>query len=180
MIARLWRIVLAASLLFSYWLPTVQQTAAQSEATPTNNELSAQSLMAEMSVAERVGQLFLVTFQGDQAPNSSDIADLITNYHVGGVVLLAQNDNITGYGDLQNAPLQVTELVNSLQELALTGGAVTVGEETAVDADAIPPPPPTIPPTTPPPPPPPPPPSPHDIAPPATDRHPPHPPPARP
>ncbi|MCB8922008.1 MAG: hypothetical protein H6662_10520 [Ardenticatenaceae bacterium] len=139
MIARLWRIVLAASLLFSYWLPTVQQTAAQSEATPTNNELSAQSLMAEMSVAERVGQLFLVTFQGDQAPNSSDIADLITNYHVGGVVLLAQNDNITGYGDLQNAPLQVTELVNSLQELALTGGAVTVGEETAVDADAIPP-----------------------------------------
>ena len=67
------------------------------------------------------GQLFLVTFEGDQATFDSDIADLITNYHIGGVVLSASNDNITGYGDIANIPSQTSELINNLQSLALLG-----------------------------------------------------------
>jgi beta-N-acetylhexosaminidase len=50
-------------------------------------------LLAEMTPEERVGQLFLVTFTGPDAEIDSQIYDLITAYHVGGVVLLAANDN---------------------------------------------------------------------------------------
>jgi beta-N-acetylhexosaminidase len=55
----------------------------------------AQALLETMSVEERVGQLFMVTFTGDSALPDSDIADLIDNYHVAGVVLLAENGNIS-------------------------------------------------------------------------------------
>jgi beta-N-acetylhexosaminidase len=74
-----------------------------------------------MTVPERVGQLFLVTFQGDRAPNNSAIADLVLNYHVGGVSLLSENDNLTGYGNPAATPAQVKELIANLQSLALLG-----------------------------------------------------------
>jgi hypothetical protein len=60
----------------------------------------AQELFDSLSPAERIGQLFMVTFRGDTAPPESEIARLIADYHVGGVVLLAKNNNITGYGDV--------------------------------------------------------------------------------
>src|ERR1051325_627528 len=53
----------------------------------------AQEVLASMSPEERVGQLFLVTFQGTNTDTTSQIYDLITNHHVGGVVLSAENDN---------------------------------------------------------------------------------------
>ncbi len=84
---------------------------------------TAQALFDAMSVEEKVGQLFLVTFEGDIANAESDIADLILNYRIGGVALLPQNDNITGYGDPANTPQQLIELINSLQQLSLTGTA---------------------------------------------------------
>ena len=40
-----------------------------------------------MSVADRVGQLFLITFDGNDVGFESDIAELIYGYRVGGVVL---------------------------------------------------------------------------------------------
>lgn len=81
----------------------------------------AQDLLQQMTVEERIGQLFLVTFRGDIATVDSDIADLIRNYHIGGVMLRADHDNITGYGSPENAPFQTAELVNDLQRLALLG-----------------------------------------------------------
>ncbi|MDX1664339.1 MAG: glycoside hydrolase family 3 N-terminal domain-containing protein [Candidatus Promineifilaceae bacterium] len=76
-----------------------------------------------MSVAERVGQLFLVTFQGDRVEQHDVIADLILNYEIGGVVLLAGNDNITGRGAAtpEDFPLQVAQLTNQMQAVALLG-----------------------------------------------------------
>jgi hypothetical protein len=53
----------------------------------------AQSLLDSMTPEERVGQLFLVTFEGGSAEVDSDIADLIVDYKVGGVMLRAANDN---------------------------------------------------------------------------------------
>lgn len=82
---------------------------------------TAQALLNEMSIEERVGQLFLVTFEGDTAVPESAITDLILNYRVGGVILLPENDNITGYGDPANTPRQIIELTNTLQQLALVG-----------------------------------------------------------
>lgn len=78
----------------------------------------AETLWAGMDTAGRVGQLFLVTFRGSSAPPESDVADLIANYKVGGVVLLAENDNFVGP---ENTIGQVVTLTNQLQQLALLG-----------------------------------------------------------
>ena len=70
-------------------------------------------LLNAMTPEERVGQLFLVTFSGTDAGETSKIYDLLVNEHVGGVVLLADNDNFTA------APNTLTDayhLVASLQE----------------------------------------------------------------
>lgn len=50
-------------------------------------------LLNAMTPEERVGQLFLVTFTGTETGIDSPIHDLIANRHVGGVILLAGNDN---------------------------------------------------------------------------------------
>lgn len=102
-------------------------------------QTAAQALLDAMSVPERVGQLFLVTFEGDTATLESDIASLITTYHVGGVVLSAENDNITGYGDPANVLRQTTELVNDLQNLALLGEPLPVTDVSDIEEGAVPP-----------------------------------------
>lgn len=58
-----------------------------------------QAVLASMTPEERVGQLFLVTFRGTNTGPDSQIYDLIANHHVGGVVLLAENDNFLGAPD---------------------------------------------------------------------------------
>ncbi|MEZ0396935.1 MAG: glycoside hydrolase family 3 N-terminal domain-containing protein [Anaerolineales bacterium] len=54
---------------------------------------AARFLLTQMTPEERVGQLFLVTFVGASVDEESQIYDLITRHHVGGVVLLASHDN---------------------------------------------------------------------------------------
>ncbi len=55
----------------------------------------ARQMLSMMSPEERVGQLFLVTFNGTNVQPDSQIHDLIRRFHIGGVVLLAANDNFT-------------------------------------------------------------------------------------
>ena len=74
-----------------------------------------EQLLARMTVEEKVGQLFLVTFVGNDLSEGSDIVELVTQYHVGGVVLLASNENFTNNGD---TPRQVAELTSGLQKWA--------------------------------------------------------------
>ncbi|MCL7453518.1 MAG: hypothetical protein M8467_10775 [Anaerolineae bacterium] len=79
-----------------------------------------ENLLASMTVEERVGQLFLVAFVGNDASPGSDIARLIRQDKVGGVVLLASNANFyNGPG----TPRQVAELANALQSLTMADGA---------------------------------------------------------
>jgi beta-N-acetylhexosaminidase len=59
----------------------------------SNADQKAAQLLAKLTPEERVGQLFLVTFQGAEITPESQIYDLITNYHIGGVTLTAANDN---------------------------------------------------------------------------------------
>lgn len=54
------------------------------------------TLLNAMTPEERVGQLFLVTFSGTDTGEASQIRDLIANRHIGGVVLLSENDNFVG------------------------------------------------------------------------------------
>lgn len=75
-----------------------------------------ETLFQALTPAERIGQLFLVTFYGTSVDEGSDIHTLISRYRVGGVVLLAGNDNIT---DTLQAPTQVLTLTNALQAAAV-------------------------------------------------------------
>lgn len=66
----------------------------------TTSSEKAQVLLEQLTSEERVGQLFLLTFAGPEAGVASatgaQIYDLIVNYHVGGVILTASNDNFVG------------------------------------------------------------------------------------
>ena len=116
------------------------QPTAVSAQTDASQEIiaSAQSLLESMSIEERVGQLFLVAFEGDTAVPENSITDLILNYRVGGVILLPENDNITGYGNPTFTPQQVNELTNVLQQLAIFGPETTAndGSDTPVEPSA--------------------------------------------
>jgi beta-N-acetylhexosaminidase len=87
-------------LLLSSFTTAGQAAPAHQESTP---EEKARALLGVLTPEEKVGQLFLVTFNGPEAGPSSQIADpnakiynLIAKYHVGGVILLAANDNFVG------------------------------------------------------------------------------------
>jgi beta-N-acetylhexosaminidase len=83
-----------------------------------------QEIIARMSVEQRVGQLFMVTFAGSDVGPGSDIAQLIIQYRVGGVVLLSSNGNFSNQGD---TPLQVAQLANGAQRLAFTASQQATG-----------------------------------------------------
>jgi beta-N-acetylhexosaminidase len=76
------------------------------------------NMVAAMSPEERVGQLFLVTFQGREAAEGSQAYNLIANYHVGGLVLMAANDNFAASPD---TALEAQRLTLQLQELERAG-----------------------------------------------------------
>ncbi|WP_299024398.1 glycoside hydrolase family 3 N-terminal domain-containing protein [uncultured Thermanaerothrix sp.] len=84
--------------------------------TPSNNaEERARELLARLSPEERVGQLFLVSFQGREVGSNTPIYRLITRYHVGGVILSAANDNFTGP---EGTVAQTAALIRNLQQVA--------------------------------------------------------------
>jgi beta-N-acetylhexosaminidase len=87
------------------------------------------AILSAMTVEERVGQLFVVAFVGDSAGPGSDIAKLIRQDRVGGVVLLAANANFYNGAD---TPRQVAQLANGLQALTM-GSAGKVPLFVAVD-----------------------------------------------
>jgi beta-N-acetylhexosaminidase len=73
----------------------------------------AKAMLTKMTPEERVGQLFLVTFYGNNFDETAQIYDLIANHHIGGVVLQRSNDNFT----LSiNTVAQAQQLVHTLQK----------------------------------------------------------------
>lgn len=80
-----------------------------------------------MTPEEKVGQLFLVSFQGRDTGEDSQIRDLIFNYHVGGVILRRSNDNFRGP---DNTLAEAQSLINNLQLIASQKSYPSVGSET--------------------------------------------------
>jgi len=77
----------------------------------------ADRLLDQLTPEERIGQLFLVTFQGTDVSPDSHIYSLIHTQHVGGVVFLARNDNIVPVDDDPlTTPKQVASLIRQLQQ----------------------------------------------------------------
>lgn len=89
------RRVLALLLLMALWMASLGRGFTQVDAAPFAPQGidRARLLLEQMTPEERVGQLFLVTFKGTDTSPGTPIDDLIRNRHIGGVVLLAQNDN---------------------------------------------------------------------------------------
>lgn len=80
----------------------------------------AQAVLASMTPEERVGQLFLVTFQGTDTHDQTGIYDLIANHHVGGVVLQAGNDNFLPEPDTISSTHQLIRALQTIESEATT------------------------------------------------------------
>ena len=68
-----------------------------------NTQFQAETLLSSMSPAEKVGQLFLITFNGSNISEGSALLDLIKAHHIGGFVLRADHDNFSGTDTLPAA-----------------------------------------------------------------------------
>lgn len=87
------------------------------------------TLINAMPVEQRVAQLFLVTFPGDDTSAGRPAAQLVRDLHVGGVVLRASNQNYTNSSD---APEEIATVARELQSIALESSIA--GEEPPDDA----------------------------------------------
>jgi beta-N-acetylhexosaminidase len=85
-----------------------------------------QKLFNRMTTEEKIGQLFMVTFQGRDISATSDIYQLISGSHIGGILLKRENGNWrSGAGE----SAAVLALSNGLQQIeadsALAEGAAS-------------------------------------------------------
>ena len=87
------------------------------ELIPRTIEERADALIAQMTPEDLVGQLFVITFEGNDTSPHSNIAELIYKYRVGGVVISPQTKNFIN-DKPGTTPIQVATLVNQLQGLA--------------------------------------------------------------
>ncbi len=75
----------------------------------------AQALLETLTPVERVGQLFLVTFTGTSVDDKSQIYDLIVRHHIGGVVLLAGNDNFVAAPDTVSEAYRIISQLQAIE-----------------------------------------------------------------
>lgn len=111
---RLFSICLLIGFLLSLTVPFAETVQADQTAQEIDNFAKARALMTNMTPEQRVGQLFLVSFEGTEIGPDSGIYDLITNHYIGGVILRADNDNFTGP---DNTVSIAAELVTGLQNI---------------------------------------------------------------
>jgi beta-N-acetylhexosaminidase len=82
-----------------------------------------EDLFSRMTDEERIGQLFMVTFQGKDLTPASEIHQLVSDYHIGGILLERENGNWKS-GEGEAAALLA--LANGLQQIE-ADGAVAEG-----------------------------------------------------
>lgn len=103
--------LLIVFLLFSLILPGMSATAVSTNQAD-DPETKARALAAVLTPEEKVGQLFLITFDGTDAAMATKIYDLITTHHASGVVLRSDNNNFVGP---LNTTSKTVELIRALQ-----------------------------------------------------------------
>src|SRR3990172_7178586 len=104
-----WRRTLPVALILVLAIPALGATPYQG----TTPQEQAARLLESLSPQERVGQLFIVTFQGQDVGPTSTIYELISEYHIGGVLLRTSNGNILpGAGEASG----LNGLTNALQQ----------------------------------------------------------------
>ena len=86
-------------------------------------------MLARMAPEDRVGQLFIVDFEGNEVTSESDITLLILSLRVGGVVISPRNLNFSNEKGV-DTPRQVATLANQLQGVAY---GILLPQESALD-----------------------------------------------
>jgi beta-N-acetylhexosaminidase len=112
---RLFRLLISAVTLFCLSLPASQSLASIS---PRSAQQKAASLLEELTPQERVGQLFLVTFNGMETGPNTPIYELTVNHHIGGIILQRSNSNFLNGEDVIE---ESWTLINNLQLNEYTG-----------------------------------------------------------
>ncbi|MEW5960434.1 MAG: hypothetical protein AB1801_22135, partial [Chloroflexota bacterium] len=102
--------------LLAAWLLTSSRPAAvEAQSTSQETNPAVEAIFNALSPQERVGQLFMVSFQGSEVTVNSEIGQLIQEYRLGGVVLSAANQN---FPNSNITPARLLALTNALQLLA--------------------------------------------------------------
>lgn len=111
---RIFAVIILFCLLFSTSFgPTVGYARTRQQTDDTRER--AQALLDTLTPEERVGQLFLVTFNGMTVSPESQIYDLIFNHHVGGVILEASNDNFLQANQTLSGIVQLSRNLQSAE-----------------------------------------------------------------
>ncbi len=116
---RLWRSFRCLMVLF-YLLATPGVMFAHARETS-----KAEALLQTMSAEEKVSQIFLVTFEGNQVDEDSKIFQLLSKYQIGGVVLRADKNNFSE----EETTASLRELTRSLQEIVWEASSQVVNIE---------------------------------------------------
>jgi beta-N-acetylhexosaminidase len=113
-IRKIFLFALSCLLLLNLFAININPVAAQQG---SGDEISSNLdvLFNDLTPEEKVGQLFLVSFQGVDASEQSQIRDLIINHYIGGVILTRANNNFTGPNGTLN---QTYSLISDLQTAA--------------------------------------------------------------
>jgi beta-N-acetylhexosaminidase len=114
--------------LFSILILQLALGAVAPTAIKPSTSQQAQSILADMSPEERVGQLFLVTIQG--SPRADDpVWVLITRHYVSGVILQASRDNfVDPPGTLASAAALIARLQAARFSISGTAATPAPGE----------------------------------------------------
>ncbi|RPI55223.1 MAG: glycoside hydrolase family 3 protein, partial [Chloroflexi bacterium] len=97
--------------------PLLAQVPAMSAAAAQADQAWLDEMLAEMSTADKVGQLFLVTFPGSDVSAVSDVAHLVQFLRVGGVIVTPANGNFV---NSTATATDVRALTTGLQELVFS------------------------------------------------------------
>ena len=107
------RVVIVTLILLILTPISIGRTASRYQS--TTPEERAQALLSTLTPEERVGQLFMVTFNGSSIDETSEISDLIINHHIGGVVLQRDNDNFIAPQQTVNGVLNLTRQIHTIE-----------------------------------------------------------------
>jgi len=121
------KLILILILIMSL-LPTFK-VFGQDVAEPSFAAEQAARLLGELTPEDKVGQLFLVTFDGTDVDPDSDLALLISDYHIGGIMLRDDNGNIPNEDPQKNLPLLIDTIQRSALESSRNQDNLPVGNE---------------------------------------------------
>lgn len=110
------RVLLVVVFCLVYLMPASAPVSAEGDS--AGSQQQAIDLLNNLTPEERVSQLFLITFTGNAIIPGTPIYNLITNYHIGGVILNADNDNFAALAQPETNVLDsVLTLSRQLQQV---------------------------------------------------------------